>query len=63
MRAVLPRFTTFCSGTNRHVGNRRQHRTDHDPVDIRFATEVQIGAGEVALFANIFRSASAIAGA
>ena len=48
-----------------HVGDRCQHRTDHDPVDFRIVAEVEvkIGAGEVVFFADILRSANAVASA
>src|ERR1700737_2753753 len=48
---------------NRNVSDRCQHRPDHDPVDLGIVTEVEIGASEVALFADIVRSACAVASA
>ena len=48
---------------NRNVSDRRQHRPDHDPVDLGIIMEVEICTREVMFFADIVESARAVAGA
>src|SRR6266852_6925346 len=48
---------------NRNVSARRQHRPDHDPVDLGIFMEVEIGAREVVLLADILRSTRTVVSA
>src|ERR1700677_1002595 len=58
---VAPQPEHILQRDDSHICHRRQHRAEHDPVDLGIIMKVKIGARKFVLLQNIFSCARAVA--